>query len=452
MVKNVIAIFDIGKTNKKLLLLDEDYSVIFEKTGRLPESKDEDGFPCENVQELINFMHESLDEVLRYKYYKIVAVNFSAYGASFVYLDNEGKVICPLYNYLKPFPEKLQKKFYADYEGETVFSAVTASPVLGSLNSGMQLYRLKHEKPAVFKKIETALHLPQFLSYVFTNRAVSEITSVGCHTNLWNFSKENYHSWVRQEDILGKLPPFTNANEVIEFKYEGQTIKAGTGLHDSSSALIPYLKNFEKPFVLLSTGTWCISLNPFNNAPLTADELKQDALCYLTYTATAVKASRLFVGPVYEQQVKRISAAFQRPVSYYHNLAFNAMWTPVVAKRKQETPIEFAQMELSTFSSGEEAFHQLVYDIALLQAKSLKLVLANSAADTIFVDGGFSTNSLYMNMLAMLFPDLKVFAASMPQGSALGAALVIHEAWNTKPIPSNLITLKPYLNPELVGT
>ena len=51
--------------------------------------------------------------------------------------------------------------------------------------------------------------------------------------------------------------------------------KVGIGLHDSSAALIPYLVNFSMPFVLISTGTWCISMNPFSKTALTAEELQQ---------------------------------------------------------------------------------------------------------------------------------------------------------------------------------
>ena len=48
----VIAIFDIGKTNKKLLLFNEDYKIVYEKSARFIETTDEDGFPCENVDAL----------------------------------------------------------------------------------------------------------------------------------------------------------------------------------------------------------------------------------------------------------------------------------------------------------------------------------------------------------------------------------------------------------------
>ncbi|HEY1193816.1 MAG TPA: carbohydrate kinase, partial [Flavobacterium sp.] len=61
-----------------------------------------------------------------------------------------------------------------------------------------------------------------------------------------------------------------------------------------------------------------------------------------------------------------------------------------------------------------------------------------------FVDGGFSKNSIYMNLLAEAFPDVEVYAASMAQASALGAALAIHQNWNPKPIQNDLIDLKFY--------
>jgi L-fuculokinase len=33
----VIAIFDVGKTNKKLFLFNEDYEIVWEKTTQFPE-------------------------------------------------------------------------------------------------------------------------------------------------------------------------------------------------------------------------------------------------------------------------------------------------------------------------------------------------------------------------------------------------------------------------------
>ena len=127
--KNVIAIFDVGKTNKKLLLFDEQYNVIHEESYQLQEIKDEDGFSCEDVDALTNWVQESFAELAADERFDIKAVNFSAYGASFVYLDDKGEVIAPLYNYLKPYPKKLQDQFYKTYGGESVVAKETADDV-----------------------------------------------------------------------------------------------------------------------------------------------------------------------------------------------------------------------------------------------------------------------------------------------------------------------------------
>src|SRR6187401_859556 len=173
----VIAIYDVGKTNKKLILFDEQYNVVYEESTQLRETKDEDGFSCEDVVALAAWIKNSFDKIQTDPRFEIKAVNFSGYGASFVYLDKNKKVIPPLYNYLKPYSPELQKKLYQTYGGESQFSKITASPVLGNLNSGMQLYRLKYEKPEIFEKIKYALHLPQYLSYILTSKLYSDITS-----------------------------------------------------------------------------------------------------------------------------------------------------------------------------------------------------------------------------------------------------------------------------------
>jgi sugar (pentulose or hexulose) kinase len=72
----------------------------------------------------------------------------------------------------------------------------------------------------------------------------------------------------------------------------------------------------------------------------------------------------------------------------------------------------------------------------LQQVQSTKIVLSGSPVKTIFVDGGFGKNPIYMNLLAQAFPGIKVYAATVAQASSLGAALAIHKSWNKKAIPS----------------
>jgi sugar (pentulose or hexulose) kinase len=449
----VIAIFDVGKTNKKLFLFDDNYKIVFERSARFIETVDEDGFPCENLDSLKLSVFDSLREVFRLKDFEIKAINFCSYGASFVYLNQDGKGCAPLYNYLKEYPENLKKQFYDTYGGEEEFSFRTASPVLGSLNSGMQLYRIKYEKPDLFKKIKYALHLPQYLSYLITSAVYSDITSVGCHTNLWDFQKNEYHSWVKKEGILEKLAPIFPCNEVVPASFPGSNYSVGIGLHDSSAALIPYLVNFHEPFILLSTGTWCISLNPFDDSPLTKEELQKDCLCFMSFEGKPVKASRLFAGYEHEQQVKRIADHFNQSAPRYRTMDFNPEIIAALQKKNQgfknlqpdknilKTSF-FSKRELSDFANDEEAYHQLMLDIMNQQYSSTQLVLKGTKVKRIFVDGGFSKNIIYMNLLACCFPDIEIFAASMAQATAMGAALSIHSAWNKKSLPNDIIELK----------
>jgi sugar (pentulose or hexulose) kinase len=447
---SVIAIFDIGKTNKKLFLFDTDYKIVFEKSAKFNEITDEDGFPCENLEALTSSLFESLKEVFNSGSYDIRAINFSTYGASFVYVDINGSPVTPLYNYLKPYPDELKDRFYADYGGENSFARQTASPVLGSLNSGMQLYRLKYEQPEVFAKTKYALHLPQYMSFLLTGKMVSDITSIGCHTNLWDFDNHQYHEWVTKEHIAEKLAPMAEADSIVKMELYDKEIAVGSGLHDSSAALIPYLTNFHEPFMLLSTGTWCISLNPFNNTPLTIDELNNDCLCYLDYRGKAIKASRLFAGNEHEVQTKRLASHFNQHTGKYKTVHYNPDIIPYLKTIKVLTEngdlIPFAKADLSKFRSDEEAYHHLIYDLVKQQVISSGLVLKGISVRRIFVDGGFSKNIIYMNLLATAYPDLEVYAASMPQATSMGSAIVLHEHWNDKPLPSNLIGLNFYVS------
>ena len=198
----VIAIFDIGKTNKKLFLIDENYAILWENTVHLLESTDEDGGACEDIEELTRWVKTSIHDIFELEDFKIRAINFSTYGASFVNLNKLGNIITPLYNYLKPYPEDLLKEFYDKYDTNGNFSVDTASPKLGNLNSGLQLYRLKQEQPNIFSQIHYSLHLPQYLSYLITKQVYADITSIGCHTALWNFTINEYHEWLQKENIL----------------------------------------------------------------------------------------------------------------------------------------------------------------------------------------------------------------------------------------------------------
>ena len=449
----VVAIFDIGKTNKKLFLINESYTIVWENTIQFTETKDEDGFPCEDIEELTHWVKSSLHELFELIDFQIKAVNFSTYGASFINLNKEGKIITPLYNYLKPYPEHLYKDFYDKYDSDGNFSVTTASPKLGSLNSGLQLYRLKYDQPEIFSQVHYSLHMPQYLSYLITKQVHADITSIGCHTALWDYNLNEYHEWLKKENISMKLPRLFSTEKVLRVTYNSQYILVGIGLHDSSAAIIPYIKAFDEPFILISTGTWCITLNPFNKTPLTINELEEDFLCYMEYRGSPIKASRLFAGYEHELQTKRLAEYFGTEPLFYKNVDYNRNFIKTLgletARNRNKKVVSlmsgdsgFGNRDLQQYKNYEIAYHQLMMDIIELQVYSTKLIVQESTIKMIFVDGGFSRNPIYMNLLADAFPDIEVYASKVAQASAIGAAQSIHKFWNTKQLPKNIINLK----------
>ena len=441
-MKNAIAIFDIGKTNKKLLVFDSSGNILEEYQEKLKETKDDDGFPCEDIFLLSQWLLERWKNIINNPQFNITAVNFTSYGASMVHLDTNDKPITPLYSYSKPYPTSLAKKLYRQYSGQNNFALDTASPPLGMLNSGLQLLMIKKEKSEFFKKIKTSLHLPQYLSFLISKKKHTDFTSLGCHTALWCYKKQDYHPWVYKENMNALFPPIINEPVTDKLSVNGKKIIIGSGLHDSSSSLLPYLKKFNEPFTLISTGTWCINLNPFNETPLSPDEFSKDCLCYMTPSGQSVKASRVFIGAEHEHQVKRIAKHFGTDEKFYLSLVYNeeelkknldnfSLSKTLIPFCMQGTgPFSLKKQKeewnLSQFSSFQEAYYQLMFDLSCWVKYSFMLIDA-SEKGKIFIDGGFLSNLIFMNLMASHFPKREVMASLLPQATALGALITIGE-------------------------
>jgi L-fuculokinase len=435
MMVKVNAVFDIGKTNKKFFLFDDDYNEVHREYVNLPLTVDEDGFETEDLEALRHWMKNTFDSVLENAAFDVRTLNFSSYGASFVHLDYKGKALTPLYNYTKDIPEEITNAFYKKYGDSLTIAAQTASPQSGMLNSGMQLYWLKQTRPNVFAQIKYSLHLPQYLSYLFTGIPVSEYTSIGCHTNLWNYDTEDYHEWVHAEGIDKILPPIVPTSASINTTYKDKKIKIGVGIHDSSSALLPYILSKKKPFLLLSTGTWSIALNPYNSESLSKEDIENNCLNYLRIDGKRVKASRFFMGNEYRLQVEKLTEYYKKEYGYHREVQFDqdmylklmekpAMYFKFEGIALQRLPQE---TELEPFDTFEEAYHQLMIELMELQIDTINNAIGNSEIKTIYIDGGFTDNDVFMKLMSHHFSSFKVLSTQSPLGSALGAAMVISD-------------------------
>lgn len=430
MKTNVILIFDIGKTNKKAVLFDENLRILESETVQFPEIPDDDGFPSEDIINLEKWIDKILLQVLNSVVYNLLGVNFTTYGATLVFLNDRNERIAPVYNYLKAMPDNVPEGLYEQYGGINEFSRKTASPSLGMLNSGLQILWLKKFKKKIYNEIKTILHFPQYLSFRYTGKIVSEFTSIGCHTCMWDFDLMQYHRWLDDEGI--KLPDPISNSLLFEGKFKGNSFNTGIGIHDSSASLVPYLQSSSDEFILLSTGTWCINMNPFNHSPLTAEQLDNDCLSYLSINQKPVKSSRVFAGYIHDKHVERFSEFFNTSKDYYKTVKTDYKLLAGHLNINPSDTLSMSEAELNElfdpkkFKSFEEAYHILMIELTKIIIRSIYLIIPEkNSISSLYISGGFAKNELFTGLLATYLKDRNIYISEIDNATSLGAALVI---------------------------
>ena len=430
---NVIAVIDIGKTNKKILLFNEAFDVVYRNATRFDEVVDEDGYPCDDIASIENWIQNEIKRIQSEGEYTIKAINFSTHGASLIYLDKNGERITPLYNYLKPLNLDEYHEFYEANGGQEEFSRKTASPAYGMLNTGLQILKLQKEKPEFWNQVDAILHYPQYLSYLFTKKITADFTSVGAHTATWDFDTMQYHQWIQDKNI--KLPQPSNGKEAIVTHFNGQEIAVGTGLHDSSASILPILETEKnKEFILLSTGTWIIAMNPFSKETLTQQQLKNNCLCFMTPQKQQIKSSMQFLGKIHEVYLTALSTYFKVDIDTHLHLELNETLCQELVNTNArvflsegiDSDFEAHPYLLTNYSNYEAAYYQLVFEISKKVIQGIDLILdENSSIKDIYISGGFNKNLIFIAFLKLLKTDIEIHISDCKNESALGAALMM---------------------------
>lgn len=429
----VHAVFDIGKTNKKLFLFDDQGEIVWKTSTSFPTTEDEDGFISDDLSAIENWMKETMAHLMDPETgtaaWKIKSVNFSGYGASLVYLDENGDRLPLFINYLKPFPKNLEDRFFENYGPKIQFCQETASPWLGMLNSGLQIFWLKHDKPDWFAKVKYVLHFPQYLSYIFSGEPITEYTSIGCHTGMWDYQKEDYHRWIDEEGLRRLFPALRPSDTWTKSSFQGQPIQVGAGLHDTSASLIPYLTSEKEPFILLSTGTWTLAINPFSDEKLSGEDLQNDCLNNLRINGQQVRTARLFLGREHEIQVHRLSEHYTIEVKEILNLKWDPD-THLKAKETEEFPFDFEHLILNTKENPTKkennpkewavAYYQLMGLLVPLQIEAIKRAAGSQYIPRLIIEGGFVHNEIFIELLHQGLPDWEVGVSTVKGGSARG--------------------------------
>ncbi|MGH2645129.1 MAG: hypothetical protein ACRDE2_14345, partial [Chitinophagaceae bacterium] len=291
------------------------------------------------------------------------------------------------------------------------------------------------------------LHLPQYFNFLFSHKVHADITSIGCHTGLWDFKQRQYHTWLQNEKISSLLPFAENINTIDQVGHSDKLIPVGIGIHDSSAALLPFVQVAEYPFVMLSSGTWNIALNPFFKGELDEEHYKKDCLYYLLSIGHKVGASRLFLGNEYDHQVAKLEKHFEKKEGYHLTIVPDPNILNDVLKDQSEKKVFYPEtmhgtgpfphlkitlMDLSVFPSFEYAYHQLMLDLVFLQKKSIELICQK--VRRLYVSGGFIQNRLFMELMQSFLPGWEIYITDDKHASSLGAAVALHDVWQSEPV------------------
>ena len=183
--------------------------------------------------------------------------------------------------------------------------------------------------------------------------------------------------------------------------------------------------------------------------------MENDGLNFLSFEGKTVRAARLFSGNEHERQVKHLASYFGVAEDYYKTVVYDFRLIQQLRKAHNQVlpgqvelgglkECPFVERNINTFRNYEEAYHQFIMDLVTQQIASTKQTFGNNTPRKIFVDGGFSRNEIFMNLLSEAFFNIEVYASEVAQASALGAALVISDAWTTQPFETSKLKLKRY--------
>lgn len=429
---STVAVYHIQRTQKKLVLFDQEFKVVFEERQVFEEISDEEGVACEDLHRMTNWIFESWERLEADTRFDVKAVNFTTYGPALVHLNQNSEPIAPLLDYRKPFPTELETTFFKTYGGKDRMMLGTYSSFYGMGNAGIQLYWIKHHYPTLFKKIRTSLFLPQYCSFLFTTNFHTEYTSLGGHSLLWDFANKRFDQWVYEEGLVDLFPKISTQHEAGVTPFRHTFIPVGVGLLDAVSGLIPLIKRNIDAFLLLSTGATFTVLNPFSFKPLGVEDLRKDCFCYLSLEGNPVKAARLTLGTLHDQYTKKFASHFFRESDFYkwvkydEELAANTHTLPSLLDDYYQPKPDFKSASLDDFETYEQAYHKLVSDMVRLQLQSIFLAGENLAGiKKMYVEGDFAENELFMRMLTDSLPQLKIKSSDLGEGPAMGAALAM---------------------------
>ncbi len=254
-----VAVIDIGKTNAKVVLVTPDGVEVAMR--RMPNrTRPGPPYPHFDVPGLWKFILDSLRDLAPCGIDTIVPVT---HGACAALVDGDDALVLPVLDYEHDGPDAARSNY-----APPPFAETGSPPLPGGLNLGAQIHWLAGSYPAAFARARWLLLWPQYWGMRLTGVTASEVTSLGCHTDLWAPHARAPSTLARERNWDALLPPVRSAGETLGTITDEVVRRTGldrrtsvlTGIHDSNASLLPYL-NRDGPCGVLSTGTWVVGMS-----------------------------------------------------------------------------------------------------------------------------------------------------------------------------------------------
>ena len=428
------AVLDIGKTNLKVVLFDRCGTVLWEKSAPntpLPGPP----YLHADVESIWRFVLSALGQAGRL--HPIDTIVPTAHGASGVVAGEQGLAL-PMLDYEDKGPEEIEPQ-YAKLRPP--FAQSLSAPAAGGLNLGRQWAYQKWRFPEQFARAKYLLTYPQYWSWRLTGIAASEVTSLGCHTDLWCPQGQHTSSLVDALGLQPLLPPVRPAwdelgaitAEVAAVTGLPASTRVLNGIHDSNASLLPNLLAREAPFTVVSTGTWVIILGV--GLDFETLDLASDLYANVDARGRAVPCARFMGGREYAaiaggRSDSPDAASLERVV------ASGAMALPSFtgnggpyANRKGEITGAVADADRPALATLHIA----------LMTDDLLTRLGAGKGDLV-IEGTFGKNAVYCGLLAALRPAQNVLVSADQSGTARGAALLARWPQAPKLAPEHCVS------------
>ena len=421
MKPNHIAVIDIGKTNAKIALVGlNDLSEIAVAT-RPNKVLGGPPWPHFDVDGHWEFLLDALKNF--HAQHRVDAISITTHGACVALLDINGNLAAPILDYEHSGPDDIA----AEYDVIRPSFSETGSPRLPfGLNVGAQLYWMLGKDIGLLNRTDCIVTYPQYWGHRLTGVAATDITSLGCHTDLWNPYKNQFSSLVKSLAIQNKIAPTCLPSTVLGRILPAIANRTGlsvdtlvySGIHDSNASLLPHLKNYEPPFSVVSTGTWVIAMSIGGQQP--AIDPADDTLINVNAFGDPVMSARFMGGREYEMVVGEFT--IEPSASEIEEVLKEAIMLlpavvpaagPFMGRQSIWKSLE------PNLGSGQRAAAVGFY-LSLVTARCLELI---GHEGPIIIEGPFSRNRCFLMMLSVA-ADCEVKAIDSATGTSAGAALL----------------------------